>query len=259
MLNHSGSRTARRSLRAALVLSLLACGASSRALAHGFGGSVNYRGQRGPVNFARPLRVCVYGDAALRDPLGCLTFRYNGPVFNLDLGNRDFFLIAFLDLADDGRRDPGDPFEIFADRGTLPADPVAGESGRTDIDFDFGDENLAATPTSSPTSTVVPSLTPTHTSTPSDTPTPSRTPTATQPPATRTPTPTCALPDDPACACAGDCDADGLVRVNELITTVRVALGMAAMSTCANGDTNRDGTIAVSELVAAVRRSLDGC
>ncbi len=79
------------------------------------------------------------------------------------------------------------------------------------------------------------------------------------PPPTRTPTPTCALPDDPACACIGDCNSNGLVAVNELITVVRIALGVTDVTLCAAGDANRDGTAQIGELVAAVRRSLSGC
>ena len=61
--------------------------------------------------------------------------------------------------------------------------------------------------------------------------------------------------------CAGDCDADGRVRVEELIGLVGCALGVAPQVapclTCADGDAS--GAIDVHDLVAAVAHALDGC
>jgi hypothetical protein len=58
--------------------------------------------------------------------------------------------------------------------------------------------------------------------------------------------------------CAGDCNGDGAVTVNELITMVNIALGNAPPS-CAAGDQTGDGRIAVNEIVAAVNNELNGC
>lgn len=246
----------------ALLAALLVASGAGVARAHSFSGTVRYQGELGPVSSRRPLCLCVYTDPQLQNSLGCLIFTRNDAAYNLDLGNVDLYLIAFLDLKINERLDAHEPFEIFDDRGAPPGDPVAGESGRDDIDFAFGDENIPA-PTATPTATQPP--TPSFTATSTATPTPSHTATATDtatprsPPQTRTPTPTCAAPDDPACACAGDCDGNGQVAVNELITVVRIALGVADVSLCPAGDPNRDGTAQVSELVTAVRRSLDGC
>jgi len=60
-------------------------------------------------------------------------------------------------------------------------------------------------------------------------------------------------------ACPGDCDGDGTVRVNDLITMVNVALGNAAVSACTAGDLNQDNMIVVAEIVAAVNTALNGC
>jgi len=83
--------------------------------------------------------------------------------------------------------------------------------------------------------------------------TPSATPTAT-PPSTPSATPT---PSPPACA--GDCNSDGMVAIDELIAAVRIALGAASVSTCADADTNASGAVEIAELIAAVSRALSGC
>jgi hypothetical protein len=59
--------------------------------------------------------------------------------------------------------------------------------------------------------------------------------------------------------CQGDCNEDGVVAVNELITAVNVALGNAAIDACGAADADADGSIAVNELVGAVSRLLTGC
>jgi len=62
-----------------------------------------------------------------------------------------------------------------------------------------------------------------------------------------------------AASCNGDCNGDGAVTVNELITMVNVALGTSAASACTAGDANSDGEITVNEIVAGVNRALSGC
>jgi hypothetical protein len=78
---------------------------------------------------------------------------------------------------------------------------------------------------------------------PTPTPSPSPAPTAT--------------PD--AVACAGDCNGDGQVTVNELILGVNIALGSQPASVCTAIDTNGDGMVTINELIAAVTRALNGC
>ena len=59
--------------------------------------------------------------------------------------------------------------------------------------------------------------------------------------------------------CAGDCGADGVVTVSELITGVNIALGSAALDACPAFDSSGDGTVAINELIAAVNAALTGC
>jgi hypothetical protein len=59
--------------------------------------------------------------------------------------------------------------------------------------------------------------------------------------------------------CQADCDGDGLVTINELITAVRIALGESPLTSCATADIDNSGTVAVNELVGAVNRAIDGC
>ncbi len=73
---------------------------------------------------------------------------------------------------------------------------------------------------------------------------------------TATPTPT--APPTPS-GCAGDCDGDGAVTVNEIILMVNIALGNLPLSACAGGDADQDGAITINEIIAAVINALDGC
>lgn len=59
--------------------------------------------------------------------------------------------------------------------------------------------------------------------------------------------------------CAGDCDGNGTVVVNELVTGVNIALSRATVGACAPMDTNASSTITVEELVTSVNRLLGGC
>jgi hypothetical protein len=50
----------------------------------------------------------------------------------------------------------------------------------------------------------------------------------------------------------GDCDGDGAIAINELLTGVGIALGNAALESCAPFDRNGDAAVKVDELLAAV-------
>jgi len=63
----------------------------------------------------------------------------------------------------------------------------------------------------------------------------------------------------PAQACVGDCDSDGHVSVNEILTMIDVALGNASVSACGDGDANGDSQITIDEILAAVNNTLSGC
>lgn len=60
-------------------------------------------------------------------------------------------------------------------------------------------------------------------------------------------------------SCAGDCNGNGRVSVEELIRGVAIALGRGEASSCVNVDGNRDGSVSIGELIAAVSSALDGC
>jgi hypothetical protein len=59
--------------------------------------------------------------------------------------------------------------------------------------------------------------------------------------------------------CPGDCDFSGHVDVDELVTSVRIALGTAPLFICEALDVAGDGDAAIDDLVAAVASSLSGC
>ena len=67
------------------------------------------------------------------------------------------------------------------------------------------------------------------------------------------PTPT------PPPTCVGDCNGDGEVAINELITGVNIALGSLPLDRCSSFDINGDGEIEINELITAVNNALAGC
>jgi hypothetical protein len=114
-------------------------------------------------------------------------------------------------------------------------------------------------------SVVLNGVTPPFTPTPTRPITPSSTPTPTVPD-TATPNPTMTAPIDTPTgtpstlpACAGDCNDDGSVGINELILGVNISLGQRDVSACPAFDTSGNGSVEISELIRAVRNSLDGC
>lgn len=67
------------------------------------------------------------------------------------------------------------------------------------------------------------------------------------------------LPTATPVVCTGDCNGDGSVTIDEIVTMVNVALGSADVSVCLAGDASGDGTITVEEIIAAVNKALGGC
>lgn len=59
--------------------------------------------------------------------------------------------------------------------------------------------------------------------------------------------------------CAGDCNGDGEVTVDEIILAVNIALGSAAVTECQRADAGGDGQVTVDEIVAAGDAALNGC
>jgi hypothetical protein len=62
-----------------------------------------------------------------------------------------------------------------------------------------------------------------------------------------------------ASPCAGDCNDDGTVTVDEILTMVNIALGNTPVTACDVGDANHDGQVAVDEILTAVNNALNGC
>jgi hypothetical protein len=68
------------------------------------------------------------------------------------------------------------------------------------------------------------------------------------------------LPSTPARAtCVGDCNADRLVEVAELILMVNVALERRPLTDCPAGDADSDGDVGIEELIGGVNVALSGC
>jgi hypothetical protein len=111
--------------------------------------------------------------------------------------------------------------------------------------------NVAGPPTQTPTRTPTTTRTPTVTATVTPTRTATQTPTPSE---TATPTPTIA-----AGPCVGDCDLGGQVTVDEIVTGVNIALGIASVQNCLAFDRDGSTTVTVDELVEAIQRALGGC
>ena len=59
--------------------------------------------------------------------------------------------------------------------------------------------------------------------------------------------------------CVGDCNGDGMVAINELITGVNIALGATPLSQCPSFDLNGDNMVGINELITAVNNALGVC
>jgi hypothetical protein len=62
-----------------------------------------------------------------------------------------------------------------------------------------------------------------------------------------------------ALTCAGDCDGDARVTIDEVLTMVGVALGSLPLDRCLAADTSGDHTVTVDEILAAIRYVPCGC
>jgi hypothetical protein len=60
-------------------------------------------------------------------------------------------------------------------------------------------------------------------------------------------------------ACVADCNRDGTVTVNELVTGVNILLGSADVAQCRRADCGHDGAVSVSCLVQGVTAAVAGC
>jgi len=59
--------------------------------------------------------------------------------------------------------------------------------------------------------------------------------------------------------CAGDCDLNGAVSVDELLVGVNIALGNLPVERCTTFDADGDGNVTVDEILAAVNNALSSC
>ncbi len=59
--------------------------------------------------------------------------------------------------------------------------------------------------------------------------------------------------------CDGDCANDGAVTVDEIVTGVNLALGVAPLAQCNPFDRDASGGVTVDEVIAAINNALSGC
>jgi hypothetical protein len=60
-------------------------------------------------------------------------------------------------------------------------------------------------------------------------------------------------------ACIGDCNADGQVAIDDIITMVNIAFSAVPVSECTVGDSDGDQQITIDEILIAVNNVLSGC
>lgn len=59
--------------------------------------------------------------------------------------------------------------------------------------------------------------------------------------------------------CAGDCNGDAQVTVDEVVRAVAAALGDVAVNTCEAADGDASDSITVDEIVVAIASAIEGC
>jgi len=59
--------------------------------------------------------------------------------------------------------------------------------------------------------------------------------------------------------CVGDCNDDGEVTLDEVLTVMNIALGDTAVAACPVVDQSGDGEVTVDEILLAVNRAATGC
>jgi hypothetical protein len=64
--------------------------------------------------------------------------------------------------------------------------------------------------------------------------------------------------DGPA-ACVGDCNANGLVAINELVLGVNIALDSRPVADCLAFDPSKNGRVEINELIQGVNNALSNC
>lgn len=205
----------------------------------GIGGTVTYTGAQPAQEivvqaFTNPSFAGDPEDEYQRDDNG----RYDLIALDPDPGG--YYLRAFADVIWNGRLDNGEPYTIYNQRSSPPGDRILASPSQADVNITFGDENIQAPPTMTPsrtptrTSTVLPSRTPTRSPTvmPTRTPTPSPTPTPTR---TRIPTRT----PGPH---LGDATCDDDLGVADLVA-MTILIGGDGPLPCENADATSDGFI----------------
>jgi plastocyanin len=64
---------------------------------------------------------------------------------------------------------------------------------------------------------------------------------------------------DALAVCTGDCNGDGYVRINEVVTGVSIGLQILPLAQCEAADASGNGSVAINEVIAAVNHGLTGC
>jgi hypothetical protein len=67
------------------------------------------------------------------------------------------------------------------------------------------------------------------------------------------------VPSAGAQTCAGDCNTNNEVTVNEVVILVNIDLGSAQLTSCPSGDIDGNTMITIDEVVSSVKNLLEGC
>ena len=63
----------------------------------------------------------------------------------------------------------------------------------------------------------------------------------------------------PGWICPGDCDGQGNVSIDEVLSGINIALGTAPIEQCEAADRGADGQVTVDDLVEVVGMAISGC
>ena len=59
--------------------------------------------------------------------------------------------------------------------------------------------------------------------------------------------------------CPGDCDGNGAVSIDEVVTGVNIGLAILPLDRCAAADGDGDGEVSIDEVIAALNYGLGEC
>jgi hypothetical protein len=132
-----------RWLRGVVVTTPLAVLFAGAAHAATLAGTAHYGGSLFPVSSAHPIAILISNQPDLGGDQIVANIQTNDGPFSVNLSPGTYYVAVFLDFLDVGVPVVGAPYQIYAQRYTLPADPLAvPAAGVSGLALSFDDEHL---------------------------------------------------------------------------------------------------------------------